>query len=103
MFFENKVDLILLDIPSNLIIPHVFKLLFFILPWNRRVDNFIKSIAVFVDRFLFGRGVIIIMHVNDLQVLKESRSFLESYQLKVHMKWIVVNSSPHMNSKDPSS
>jgi hypothetical protein len=103
VFFENKVDLVLLHIPSNLIIPHVFKLFFFILPWNRRVDNFIKSVAVFVDRFLFGKRVVIIMHVNDLQVLKEIRSFLESYQLKVHMKWIVVNSSPHMNSEDPSS
>jgi len=34
------------------------------------------------------------MHVDDLWMLKEIFSFLESYQLKVRMKWIVVNSNP---------
>jgi hypothetical protein len=43
------------------------------------------------------------MHVDDLHVLKEIRSFFESYQLKVRMKWIVVNSSPQINSENPSS
>jgi hypothetical protein len=43
------------------------------------------------------------MHADDSHVLKEIHSFFESYQLKVHMKWIVVNSSPQMNSEDPSS
>jgi hypothetical protein len=67
------------------------------------MDNFIESIVVFVDMFLLDKRAIIIMHVDDLQVLKDIRSFLESYQLKVRMKWIVVNSSPQMSSEDPSS
>jgi hypothetical protein len=66
------------------------------------VDNFIESFVVFANRFLFNRGVVIIMHVDDLQMLQEICSFLENYQLKVRMKWIVVNSSPQMNSEDPS-
>jgi hypothetical protein len=58
------------------------------------MDNFIEYAMVFTNRFLIDKGTIIIMHANDLRVLKEIHSFLESYQLKVHMKWIIVNSSP---------
>jgi len=67
------------------------------------MDNFIESIVFFADRFLSDRGPIIIIFVHDPRVLKEIRSFLESHQFKVHMKWIIVNSSPQMNSSDPSS
>jgi len=59
--------------------------------------------VVFEDKFLFDKGAIIIMHVDDPQMLKEIFSFLENYQLKVCMKWTLVNSSPQMGSKDPSS
>jgi hypothetical protein len=66
------------------------------------MDNFIEFVMVFIYRFLSDRRIVIIMHANDLWVLKEIHSFLESYQLKVRMKWIVVNSSPQMSSEDPS-
>jgi hypothetical protein len=101
--FENKVNLVLADIPSNLPILHISKPLSFIPPWNKQVDNFIEFVVVFEDKFLFDRGAIIIMNADDLQVLKEICSFLESYQLKVCMKWIIVNSSPQMSSEDPFS
>jgi hypothetical protein len=58
------------------------------------VDNFIEFVVLFANRFMFDRRALIIMYVNDPCMLKEIHSFLESYQLKVHMKWIVVNSSP---------
>ncbi len=70
-------------------------------PWNMQANNFIESIMVIVD-FLFDKKAIIIMHVDDLQVLKDIHSFLENYQLKVHMKSIIVNSSPQMSSEDTS-
>jgi len=73
---QNKV---LGDVPTNLPIPHIFELLSFIPQWNMHVDNFIKSIVVFVDRFLFDRKVVIMMHGDDLWVLKEICSILENY------------------------
>jgi hypothetical protein len=100
---EDKVDLDLANILFNLLIMQVFEPLSFIPPWNKRVDNFIKSTMFFADMFLFNRGVVIIMHANDPQVFKEIHSFLENYQLKVCMKWIVINLSPQMSSEDPSS
>ncbi len=66
VFFNKKVNLMLIDVPFNLLILHIFEPLSLILPWKKRVDNFIKSIVVFIDRFLFDRKVFIIMHVDDL-------------------------------------
>jgi hypothetical protein len=34
----------------------------------------------------------VFFHVNDLCVLKEIWSFLKKYFLKIHMKWIIINS-----------
>jgi hypothetical protein len=73
---------------------HVFEPFSFILLWNKQVYNFTESIVYFADRFLFDKGAVISMDVDDPQVLKEIRSFLESYQMKVCMKWLVVNSNP---------
>ncbi len=75
---ENTDDLVLVGIPSNLLILHIFEPLSLILPWNKQVDNFIGSIVVFADRFLFNRGALIIVHVDDLRMLKEICSFLEA-------------------------
>ncbi len=76
MSSQNKV---LGDVPTNLPIPHIFELLSFIPQWNMHVDNFIESIVVFVDRFLFDRKVVIMMHGVDLWVLKNICSILENY------------------------
>ncbi len=70
MSSQNKV---LGDIPTNLPIPNIFELFSFILQWNKHADNFIKSIMVFANRFLFDKKVVIMMHVDDLWVLKEIR------------------------------
>jgi hypothetical protein len=83
---ENKVDLVIIDLPSNLPISHVSKPLSLIPLWNRRMDNFNKSIMFFANKFLSNKRVVIIKHANELQVLKEIHSLLESYQLKVCMK-----------------
>jgi hypothetical protein len=75
--FENKVDFVLADVACNFPIWHVFEPLSLI-PRNKQVD-FIKSTMFFANMFLCNRRAITIMHANDLRVLKEINSFLESY------------------------
>ncbi len=40
---KKKVDIVIVDIPSNLLVPYVFDPTFSILSWNQSVDNFIDS------------------------------------------------------------
>jgi hypothetical protein len=91
---KNKVDLVIVYVPSNLLLIHVFEPFSLILLWNKQVYNFTESIVYFVSKFLFDKGVVITMDADHMQVLKEICSFLESYQMKVCMEWFVVNSNP---------
>ncbi len=75
----NKVDLVIVNVLINFSISHIFESLSFIPRWNMCVDNFIESIVVFDNKFLYDREVVVIMHGDDPHVLKETRSFLESY------------------------
>lgn len=91
---QNKVNLVPIDASSTFPISHVFEPLSLIPQWNKYVDNFIESIMAFANKFMSNRRVVISMHVDDLHVLKEICSFIKTYQLKVDMKWIVMNYSP---------
>jgi hypothetical protein len=52
---ENKVDIVIANVPSDLPIPHVFEPLSLNPPWNRQVDNFIKSNVFFANKFMFDK------------------------------------------------
>jgi hypothetical protein len=74
-----------------------------ILAWNKKVDEYIVGVFDFAHIFLAFDGVVLLFHLDDLKVLKEVKSYLESYDFKIQMKWVMVNSLPLMGSEDPFS
>jgi len=72
-----------------------------ILAWNKKVDEYIVGVFDFAHIFLAFDGVVLLFHLDDLKVLKEVKSYLESYDFKIRMKWVMVNSLPLMGSEDP--
>jgi hypothetical protein len=70
------VSLILVDVPRHLFVStspietHV---------WNRLVGDYMMHVFDFVDKFLACDGAILLFHHDNLCVLREIRSFLESY------------------------
>ncbi len=76
---DGKVQLVLANVPGNLLVPMVSMNYFDIPPWNRRVNDYIVAIFDFVEKFLAFNGVMLLCHSNDLKVLREVRSYLESY------------------------
>jgi hypothetical protein len=70
-------------------------------PWNWKVDEYIVAVFDFAEKFLAFDGDVLLVHPDDLKVLKEIRSYVESYGFQIWMKWVVVNSLPLMNSEDP--
>jgi hypothetical protein len=67
---------------------------------NRSVANFIDFVILFSNIFLSKNGVVFHFHADDLHVLKEIRSFLDNYFLRIQMKWIVINSVEETSSED---
>jgi hypothetical protein len=70
--------------------------------WNKWMDNHIVSIFDLIKWFMASDGVILLFHLDDLCVLKEIKSYMESYKFQIRMKWTIVNFLPFSNSKDPS-
>jgi hypothetical protein len=61
-----------------------------------------STIFDFAKKFSTFDGVVLLFHLDDLMVLEEVKSYLENYGFEIRMKWVVVNSLPLMNIKDPS-
>jgi hypothetical protein len=79
---EDKFHLVLDDVPRNLFIPLVSTIHSKIHFCNRKVDDYIASIFYFVEKFLAIDGAIFFFHLDDLWILNEVRSYLESYRFQ---------------------
>jgi hypothetical protein len=77
---KDNVHLGLDDVPWNLLTPLILIVPSKIPPWNRKVDAYNVSIFDFAKKFLATNGVVLLFHLDDLYVLKEVRSYLESYR-----------------------
>jgi hypothetical protein len=53
--------------------------------WNMLVEDYMVSIFDFANKFLLNDGAILFFHPNDLHVLKEIKSYLESYNFHIRM------------------
>jgi hypothetical protein len=94
MNLSDKVQLSFVNVLGNFPIPFVFKNPDDILAWNMKVDEYITRVFDFAHMFLASNGVVLLFHPDDLKVLKEVKSYLESYGFLIRMKWVVVNSLP---------
>jgi len=73
-----------------------------ILVWNNIVEDYVVSIFNFTNKFLTSDGVVLLFHLDDLHVLKEIRSYMESYSFQIRMKLVSVNFLSFINSNKPS-
>ncbi len=53
--------------------------------WNRLVEDYVVSVFDFTNKFLLSDGAILFFHLNDIHVLKEIKSYLESYSFQIQM------------------
>ncbi len=79
---DGKVQLVIVDIPKNLHVPMVSTKPSNIPPWNRKVDEYIVAIFDFVQKFLASSNFVLLFHLDDLKVMKEVSSYLESLASK---------------------
>ncbi len=91
-----------MDIPIGIPIPFVFEPSMEIPSQNTKLKNYVKVMFIFVDYFLLKRCGALLFFLDDLHVFKEISSFLDSDELSIKMKWVVINSLPLVNTKNRS-
>jgi len=75
----GKVSLFLVDVLGDLLVPFVSPSSTKIHIWNMLVEDYVVFVFDFANKFLASDGAIFVFHLNDLHVLKEIISYLESY------------------------
>lgn len=96
------MSLVLVDVPKDLPMPFVSTFPTNIHVWNRLVEDHVVPIFNFANTFLASDGAILLFYLNNLHVLKEIRSYLESYSFHIWMKWAIINSLRLTSLEDPS-
>ncbi len=79
MNLSGKLQLVFANVLGNLHVPLISRNLDDILAWNKKIDEYIVGVFDFAHMFLASNGVVLLFHPYDLKVLKEVKSYLESY------------------------
>jgi hypothetical protein len=83
----------------DLLIPHVSNPLGVTLSWNVKVQNYVVSIFGFTKKFLVSHRFVLLFHDDDFQMLREIKSYLETYGFKIQSNFFLVNFLKQMNPK----
>lgn len=86
------MDLIIVEVPRNLLVSHMFDLVSTIPKQSAKVDNYVVSIFGFTNKYLARDGSTLFFYDDDFRVLKDIKLYLENYKFKIHSKFVVVNS-----------
>jgi len=83
LIVEVLLDLLvlLISIPPN-IVPS----------WNCHIDNYVYEIFGYANKYMENNGTILIFHDDNLRILKEIKSFLDTNGYEIHFRWVVINS-----------
>ncbi len=98
---SGKVQLVFADVPRTSLFLSCIKTYMIFLRGTRSLMSTLLEFFI-LPICLASYGAILFFHSNDLRVLKEVKSYLESYGFQIWMKWVVANSLPLMNNEVPS-
>jgi hypothetical protein len=99
---RNKIQIIFANIPRNLLVPLVSRNPNDIPTWNKKVNEYIAKVFDFALIFLAFDGAILLLHLDDLKVLKEVKFYLKSYGFQIRTKWVFVNLGFHLGLQLPT-
>jgi hypothetical protein len=80
-----------------LLVPHLLDHVSSIPKWNAKVDNYVASISKFVDKYLARDDCVLFFYDDDFCILKNIKSYLENYNFKIHLKFVIINNMHHAN------
>jgi hypothetical protein len=56
------------------------------------VDNYVVSNFDFADKYFVRDGYVLLFYDDDFWLLRDIKSYLEDYNLKIHLKLAIINS-----------
>jgi hypothetical protein len=97
------MDLMILDIPDDLPIPHLSSPTIDVPEWNKLRPKFLDNVFDFASSHLQDAGAILLFFSNDLNLKATLRGFNNTYGFMVFREWMGINRLRMTNTKDKST
>ena len=97
------LDLIIADIPENLLVPGISAPFTSVPPWNMRPEGYVESIFEFGDAYLHDDAAILLFHCDDRALYSEVEEAAKQYNFRLCKDWWGINDIALASPKFPSS
>jgi hypothetical protein len=97
------VDLMILDIPDDLPVPHVSSPTTDVPDWNKLHPKFLDNVFDFAASHLQDAGAILLFFSDDLKLKATLRGFNNTYGFTVFREWMGINRLRMTSAKDKST
>jgi hypothetical protein len=97
------IDLMILDIPDDLPIPHLSSPTTNVPEWNKLRPKFMDNIFDFASSHLQDAGAILLFFSDDLNLKATLRGFNNTYGFTVFREWMGINRLRMTSAKDKST
>jgi hypothetical protein len=97
------VDLMILDIPNDLLVPHVSSPTTDVPDWNKLRPKFLDNVFDFAASHLQDAGAILLFFSDDLKLKAILRGVNNTYGFTVFREWMEINRLRMTSAKDKST
>ena len=85
------VDQMIMIIPEGLPVPMVSDPASSVPEWNRLPERFVETVFEFASRLVHDSGVLLLFHLDDLQIKADIRGCLKAYHFSLFKEFMGIN------------
>jgi hypothetical protein len=99
---DGGVDLMIVDIPEDLLVPMVSSPPTFVPNWNSDIKNFPAMVFDFGSSLVHDNGVLLLFHKDDLKLRADIRGYPKAYHFSILKEWTGINRLSITSARDAS-
>jgi hypothetical protein len=88
---KATLDLIIVDVPEDLLVPTVSDLVDVVPPWNQSTDSLLKVVFVFAKDYLQDDSAIIVIHPFQVDAKSTILGYCVEYGFETRKEWLCMN------------
>jgi hypothetical protein len=85
------MDLILVDVPKDLLVPSILEPINSILVWNIYEKSYLDPVFEFAEECLQDDSAIIVIHPHVIAIKEIVMGYCDAYRFKTQKEWLCMN------------
>jgi hypothetical protein len=88
---KATLDLIIIDVPEDLLVPTVLEPADVLPPWNQSADSLLEAVFVFAENYLQDDGAMIVIHPFQVDANSTILGYCVEYGFETRKEWLCMN------------